>query len=114
MLTLPIKKQWFDMIMYGGKNEEYRSMTPYYEQRFKGIGLLDDNGNPTDNEACINLRNGYGRKVPEMTVLVTLKIGTGHPKWGAEEGTWYYVLEIKGRYVKDGDSDADGATPISG
>lgn len=29
MLTLPIKKKWFDMIISGEKKEEYREITPY-------------------------------------------------------------------------------------
>ena len=33
MLTLPIKKEWFDMIASGTKKEEYRDITPYYEAR---------------------------------------------------------------------------------
>ena len=34
MLTLPIKKKWFDMILSGEKKEEYREIKPYYEKRF--------------------------------------------------------------------------------
>ena len=30
MLTLPIKKKWFDMILSGEKKEEYREIKPYY------------------------------------------------------------------------------------
>ena len=29
MLTLPIKKKWFDMIVSGEKKEEYREIKPY-------------------------------------------------------------------------------------
>lgn len=38
MLTLPIKKKWFDMILSGEKKEEYREIKPYYDSRFKYIG----------------------------------------------------------------------------
>lgn len=34
MLTLPIKKKWFDMIVAGEKKEEYRDIKPYYDTRF--------------------------------------------------------------------------------
>ena len=34
MLTLPIKKKWFDMIKSGEKKEEYREIKPYYVSRF--------------------------------------------------------------------------------
>ena len=100
MLTLPIKKKWFDMICSGEKKEEYRTTNRYYTKRFESIGLLDENGNPTGKQACLILRNGYGNGRPEVTVLVTLKIGTGWPAWGAEEDEWYYVLEILGKYVE--------------
>ena len=33
MLTLPIKRKWFDMILSGEKKEEYREIKPYYESR---------------------------------------------------------------------------------
>ena len=96
MLTLPIKKKWFDMICSGVKREEYRAETPYYAKRFKSIGLLGDNGDTTGKEAWVILRNGYGKDKPEIMASVSLKTGTGHPSWGAEEGEWYYVLEIHG------------------
>lgn len=34
MLTLPIKKKWFDMILSGEKKEEYREYNDYYDSRF--------------------------------------------------------------------------------
>lgn len=40
MLTLPIKKKWFDMILSGEKKEEYREIKPYYERRFMFAGFL--------------------------------------------------------------------------
>jgi hypothetical protein len=37
MLTLPIKKKWFDMILSGEKREEYREIKEYYETRFQNL-----------------------------------------------------------------------------
>ena len=34
MLTLPIKKKWFDMIKSGEKKEEYREIKQYWFTRF--------------------------------------------------------------------------------
>lgn len=34
MLTIPIKKKWYDMILSGEKKEEYREIKPYWEVRF--------------------------------------------------------------------------------
>lgn len=37
MLTLPIRKKWFDMILSGEKKEEYREIKGYYETRFQNL-----------------------------------------------------------------------------
>ena len=37
MLILPIKSKWFNMILSGDKQEEYREIKPYYTTRFKKI-----------------------------------------------------------------------------
>ncbi len=37
MLTLQIKKKWFDMILSGEKKEEYREIKPYYITRFRKL-----------------------------------------------------------------------------
>lgn len=48
VLTLAIKKEWFDMIASGVKREEYREIKPYYDSRF--------------NKPITHIRftNGYG------------------------------------------------------
>ena len=38
MLTLPIKKKWFDMILSGEKKEEYREIKPF-KNRIESIYL---------------------------------------------------------------------------
>lgn len=85
MLTLPIKKKWFDMILDDEKLEEYRDMTPYYYKRLnKYLGQKID----------LILRNGYSKKSPSMRCSVRIVIGPGQTKWGAIEGKDYYVLRI--------------------
>lgn len=37
MLTLPIQKKWYDMILSGEKKEEYREIKQYYETRFRNL-----------------------------------------------------------------------------
>ena len=37
MLTLPIQKKWYDMILSGEKREEYREIKEYYEIRFQNL-----------------------------------------------------------------------------
>lgn len=94
MLTLPIKKKWFDMILLGKKTEEYREIKPYWTTRFaKVFGFHDGLPTGTDTQEII-LRNGYGVNAPYVKVLCTLQVKTGNPEWGAEPDTVYYVLEI--------------------
>lgn len=95
MLTLPIKKKWFDMILSGEKKEEYREQKPYYTNRFVNIGLLSPRLKvPTGEVHEVIFRNGYGKNAPEILAKVKLRIRCGFPEWGAEPGIQYYVLEI--------------------
>ena len=91
MLTLPIKKKWFDMILSGEKQEEYREMTPYYQVRFKNLWKFAPfNGSLRE----IRFRNGYSGNSPSFVAKCTLKTGTGKVEWGAEPGKKYYILKI--------------------
>jgi len=96
MLTLPIKKQYFDQIVAGEKSEEYRSLSTYYMTRFRNIGLLDESGEPTGDVVWICLRNGYSSSSPCVYINCSLEIREGNPVWGAEVGEMYYVLVIHG------------------
>lgn len=87
MLTLPIKKQWFDMIVEGIKKEEYRSLTPRYAVMFKNAAKLD-------NVFKCRLRNGYMSNSPSAIITCSYHIGHGRPEWGAVENVDYFVLTI--------------------
>lgn len=88
MLTLPIKKKWFDMILSGEKKEEYREKNYYYYSRFSGRGLGDNSIRE------ILLRNGYGKDRPTIKCKVKITWGYGKPEWGAEPNKEYFVLKI--------------------
>ena len=94
MLTLPIKKKWFDMILSGEKLEEYREIKPYWTSRLKNIRLLSPNGLPTLHREYIRFRNGYSNNSPSFVAKCDLEIGEGNPEWGAEPNNEYYVLKI--------------------
>lgn len=87
MITLPIKKKWFDMILSGEKKEEYRNITPRYTKMFQ-------NAANSEGKFWLILRNGYRLDSPSIKVFVHCSIGTGNPNWGAEQGTNYFVLHI--------------------
>ena len=86
MLTLAIKKKWFDMIDKGEKPEEYRDIKPYYNSRLEPY---------EGTEQEIMLRNGYSSSSPLLQITALVTKGTGNPDWGAEEGKEYWVLKIK-------------------
>lgn len=92
MLTLPIKKKWFDMILSGEKKEEYREIKPYYETRFRNVWKGSLIGGNAQRE--IMFRNGYSKNSPSFIAKCTLSIGTGKEEWGAEPGKEYFVLTI--------------------
>lgn len=97
MLTLPIKKKWFDMIKSGEKKEEYREIKPYYDSRFGFIDEIDEEGHTLQTyQSNMNIifRNGYSLNSPKIQCYVRIEKGRGKPEWGAEPNKLYYVLKI--------------------
>lgn len=111
MLTLPIKKKLFDMILSGEKKEEYREIKPYYENRLPAnFGYFFTNGKlqtsykfdvslqksiEAGHEIEIMFRNGYSKTSPSFIARCTLSVGIGKEEWGAEMGKKYFVLTIR-------------------
>ncbi len=104
MLTLQIKKKWFDMILSGEKQEEYREIKPYYTSRFKNIGMMPDplgidefdliHKSEEYRKFDIKFRNGYSNKSPYFIAKVYLTTKCGKTEWGAEPDVKYYCLHI--------------------
>ncbi len=88
MLTLPIKKKWFDMIKSGDKKEEYREIKEYYKARFGALGIEDN------SKHYILFRNGYSKNSPTIKCEVEITIGFGKEDWGAKLDEEYFVLKI--------------------
>lgn len=119
MLTLPIKKKWFDMILSGKKKEEYREIKPYYETRFTNLfGVIfygrtfvkrletGSSGCAKDDMQAIRFRNGYCKNSPSFVARCTLSIGTGKEKWGAEKGKEYFILTVR-KILKESERDTE-------
>lgn len=104
MLTLPIKKKWFDMILSGEKKEEYRKIKPYYTTRFRNVWGYPAYWGETHQ---VVFRNGYGKSSPSFIANCTLSQGTGNPEWGAEPEKKYYRIHIL-RIEETGDADKTG------
>lgn len=108
MLTLPIRKKWFDMILSGEKKEEYREIKEYYETRFQNLfgaitihplyppdnflnrsefELLQGEAVPEeirkDSIQEIIFRNGYSKDSKAIKASCRLRIGKGRPEWGS-------------------------------
>lgn len=104
MLTLPIKKKWFDMILSGEKKEEYREMKDYWTRRFMGAIFGDRNAShfglfymtlwDSTLDIRVILKNGYRADSPKIVCDCLLTISTGKEEWGAEPNKNYYVLKI--------------------
>ncbi len=105
MLVLPIKKKWFDMILFGEKKEEYREIKPYYQTRFKNVFEMHPcSFIPTGNDVKeIMFRNGYSADSPSFIARCTLDIKQGRKEWGAEQGKEYYVLTVLNIHDYSGD-----------
>lgn len=91
MLTLTIKKKWFDMIASGEKKEEYRALSDYYDVRFSNAPRFFENGKWV---FYLVLRAGYQKSSPRLTICCWLDVGKGKPEWGAEPGKDYFILHI--------------------
>lgn len=118
MLILPIKQKWFDMILHGGKKEEYREIKPYWDKRIiKALGYLETDEEEVkerlrDNQECekvicIKFKNGYGKKAPYFIAHCSVSIRTGKKEWGAEPGTKYYVIAIREIGIRVNCHDSD-------
>ncbi len=100
MLTLPIKRKWFDMIVSGEKREEYRAPTAYWKKRFINEAKRQNLERPGEVKGFkgvrVRIRAGYSRQAPQAELtLETIHTDEGRKEWGAEPGVRYLVLHIK-------------------
>lgn len=98
MLTLPIKKKWFDMIKSGEKKEEYREIKPYWTKRFCHALYDLELGNSSKTlynaVGTVIFKNGYQKNAPKIKCDIELRQDFGKEEWGAEPNKLYYVLKI--------------------
>lgn len=102
MLVLPIKKKWFDIILFGEKKEEYREIKPYWTKRFYNnlmdLTIVRDADSKISYIKCakgsVTFKNGCQKNAPKIKCYIELNKGYGKQEWGAEQGKEYYILEI--------------------
>ena len=100
ILDLPLKKEWYEMIESGIKDEEYRETKPYWTKRLTGrIELLfsQRNGYSTINEKCfthVRFRYGYTKRTM-LREIESITIGYGKPEWGAPTDRQVFIIKFK-------------------
>lgn len=85
ILTLRLKKKWFDMIASGEKKEEYREYTDYWHKRLAG--------KPYTHVVFIN---GYAKDSRRIIKQIEyIRFDIGRPEWGAVENKTYWVIKLQ-------------------
>ena len=78
MLTLPIKRKWFDMICKCQKREEYRETTEYWEKRLRGASRNYHGCHGQVYQIFpIKIRAGYRAGQPDRTAVGSLPLRKG-------------------------------------
>lgn len=104
-ITLPLRRQWFDLIKSGVKLEEYREVKETYIKRFcteqnKDCPWLNPVGSITfiirNDFDTLVFTLGYPKKTDTERRLVfknpKIEVRTGKPEWGAVPGKNYFVI----------------------
>lgn len=105
-LMIPIKKEWFDMIVAGEKKEEYREIKPYWVRRLVGNwhqwrtleGHYRHELLMRHNADRIIFKNGYQKNARTATVeWKSLRVDTPVPKWCPSDTDYtknVFVIEL--------------------
>ena len=94
MLTLPIKRCWYDMIVSGDKPEEYREPSDYWIKRLRKARYVQNVG-ITYYGLKLRIRAGYRKDSPSAIItLWKIDRSRGVTYWGAEPGKEYLRLCI--------------------
>lgn len=122
ILTLTLKKQWFDMINSGIKTEEYREIkqfwisrlceckgknnpekTGFYCQKANCISCLTrSNGLHPINFGLVEFKNGYNKTAPTCLFEVEkISIGKGNPEWGGSDDDVFIITLGKKYFNKN-------------
>lgn len=92
---LNLERKWFDMIVSGEKQEEYREIKPYWNSRMKE-GLFKIKGDWLPPEAVILcFSNGYSAERPTVYFEAkSIRQAPGRESWGAEPDKQYWVIDL--------------------
>lgn len=98
MLTLILKREWYDKLLSGDKEEDYRDIKPFYTSRLRTI--LGDEKMSLINEGKevllgdVVYKLGYKKDSCSFTEMTTVRIGKGNPSMGADEKNQQYIFRL--------------------
>ena len=82
ILDLPLKKEWYNAIEKGDKNEEYREIKPDWEKRLIAKGYTH-----------VRFRYGYTKRCMTFPIELIAR-GVGKPEWGAPT-EYVFIIKFK-------------------
>ena len=106
ILSLPLKKGWYNMIESGIKTEEYREIKPYWIKRLCNYadtlwqcadcdGLLMCSACFTPYKYThVRFRYGYTKRTM-LREIESISIGYGKPEWGAPIDKQVFIIKFK-------------------
>jgi hypothetical protein len=93
-LHLNLKRKWFDMILSGKKQEEYREVKPHWAKQLLANDKIVKAAKFKYFDT-ITFSNGYAKNRDQFSVeLKGIEIREGKAEWGAKEGVKYFVLKL--------------------
>ncbi len=94
VLTLTLKKKWFDMIASGEKKEEYREIKDYWRVRLEEKNAPLDVFTPKKFDK-IKFKNGYSKDAPTMIVeCLGMELDYSKPEWCNGVIDMFYVIKL--------------------
>lgn len=103
ILSLVLKRKWYEMIERGEKREEYRLPTPYWRKRLNNW----DKAFNSQTTPVVEFRLGYARRAPRMAFwcfgietvrglmpyayVDTTSLKHLHPEWGEPVEPHFYI-----------------------
>lgn len=105
ILDLPLKKEWYEMIESGTKDEEYREIKSYWCKRLIGCPicvchwgesscLFPNDVHNKKGYTHVRFRYGYTKRTM-LREIESITIGYGKPEWGAPTDKHVFIIKFK-------------------
>lgn len=98
MFTLILTHKWYEKLLSGEKEEDYRDIKPYYTTRLQNIlgkekmSLLLQGKEVLLGD--VEFKLGYKKDACSFTEMTTVRIGKGNPEWGADGNSEQYIFRL--------------------